>query len=93
MLIILLAGHGDYLPTKTDPATGKTIETAPFFITYDSYAQDHNTTGLKMSRFQEIISEEVLSFRHVIAFVDVCHAGHVQDERQRAAGRGEGSFQ
>ncbi len=78
-LIILLAGHGDYLPTKMDPATGKAVETAPFFITYDSYAQDQKTTGLKMSRFQEIISEEALSFRRVIAFVDVCHAGHVQE--------------
>jgi tetratricopeptide (TPR) repeat protein len=78
-LIILLAGHGDYLPTKIDPATGKEIETAPFFITYDSYNQDQKTTGLKMSRFQEIIAEEALSFKRVFAFVDVCHAGHVQE--------------
>lgn len=78
-LIILLAGHGDYLPTKIDPATGKVLDTAPFFITYDTYAQEQKTTGLKMSRFQEIVSEEALSFRRVIAFVDVCHAGHVQE--------------
>ncbi len=78
-LIILLAGHGDYLPTKIDPATGKALETAPYFVTYDTFSQDSKTTGLKMSRFQEIIAEEALSFKRVFVFVDVCHAGHVQE--------------
>ena len=84
-LIILLAGHGDYLPAKIDPATGKTLETAPYFLTYDTFNQESQTTGLKMSRFQEIIAEEALSFKRVFAFVDVCHAGHVQERMARRA--------
>jgi tetratricopeptide (TPR) repeat protein len=79
-LIILLAGHGDYLPTRIDPDT----KNAPFFLTYDSYAQEPETTGLRMSRFQEIISEEALAFHRVIALVDVCHAGHVEETSDRA---------
>jgi tetratricopeptide (TPR) repeat protein len=82
-LIILLAGHGTYLPTKVDPITNKVLEQAPYFLTYDSYAQDGKTTGLRMSRFREIIAEEALSFRRVIAYVDVCHAGHVEEAGDR----------
>ena len=71
-LIILLAGHGSYVPTKKDPLTDNVLDQAPYFLTYDSYAQDQKTAGLRMSRFREII-----------AYVDVCHSGHVQETSDR----------
>ena len=82
-LIILLAGHGDYLPTMIDPASGKVLEQAPFFLTYDTYAQEKKTTGLAMSRFRDILGAEALAFGRVLAYVDVCHAGHVEDASER----------
>jgi tetratricopeptide (TPR) repeat protein len=76
-LILLVASHGHFLHTETDPETNQVIESDPYIVTADAYRQDLKTTGYPMNEFRRMIAEQTRVFGRVIVYVDVCHAGYV----------------
>ncbi len=83
-LIVFVAGHGRFLCTDKEDDHGKkqacdAASQKPFILTYDSDPADGKTTGLPMAEFRDMITARTAEFGRVLAFVDVCHAGHIGD--------------
>jgi tetratricopeptide (TPR) repeat protein len=76
-LILLIAGHGAYLHTEEDPRTHKTIQSEPYFLTWDSHVSDAKTTGYPMAEFRNMIAGKALDYGRVLVFADVCHAANI----------------
>lgn len=75
-LILLIAGHGMFLKTEVN-AKGKTVGSAPYFMTWDGHASDPKTTAYPMDDFREMIAEKALGYGRVLVFADVCHADNI----------------
>lgn len=76
-LIVFVAGHGVDLTTEQDPVTKKTIERAPYIVTYDSNTADAKTTGYPMDEFRSAVAQQALYYGRVMVYVDVCHAANI----------------
>jgi tetratricopeptide (TPR) repeat protein len=75
-LILFVAAHGVYLKTEVTD-TGKTIESDPYILTYDSNTQDPKVTGYRMDDFRLLAAQQAMRYGRVLVFVDVCHAENV----------------
>ena len=76
-LIFFIAGHGVYLKAEIDPDSKRTIESDPYFLTFDSNPQDPNTTGYPMDEFRRMVAEQAQRYARVLVYADVCHAGNI----------------
>jgi tetratricopeptide (TPR) repeat protein len=76
-LIFFIAGHGAYLKAEVDPDTKRTIESDPYFLTWDTNPQDPNTTGYPMGEFRRMVAEQAQRYARVLVYADVCHAGNI----------------
>ncbi len=76
-LVFFIAGHGVYLKTEQDPASGRLIEREPYILTYDSNPQDPKVTGYPMDEFRKMTFQQAQRYGRVLVYADVCHAANI----------------
>lgn len=72
-LIVMIAAHGANVPSADDKAGEE--DPQPYILTYDGNPQDLATAGIPMSKLRKAIAQQITSFRQVVVYLDVCHAG------------------
>ncbi len=72
-LIVLIAAHGANVPSANAEAGSE--DPQPYILTHEGNTQDLATAGIAMSRLRESIVQQIASFKQVLVYLDVCHAG------------------